>query len=193
MKTDYLKIATNLLHPNYPQMVGDAKCRTLDSYLDANAEQSIDIEFYENLLETVEAYYKRANFTTFKYKNEYGAECQAIYDKGGRGRQVELVGIEGIETNLDPIYKMVVKCCIKKMQPVVAKVDFDTSDTTNPPIFDNQLIVDLHREFRGYIFTSIDIDNFKNYFRRTPIKIEINEGITLPELCYFFGKIEYKQ
>jgi len=70
---------------------------------------------------------------------------------------------------------------------------FDEDDATNPLIFDYQLIVDLHRDFVGYIFITVDINKFKSYFRLTPIKMELNEGITLPELCYFFGKIEHKQ
>lgn len=68
--------------------------------------------------------------------------------------------------------------------------DFDSKDTTNPLIFDYQLIVDLHRDFSNYLWNTIDIDNFKDYFRKIPKKLVRRENITIPEICYFFSKIE---
>lgn len=70
--------------------------------------------------------------------------------------------------------------------------DFDSKDTTNPLIFDYKLIVDLHRDFSEYLWNTIDIDNFKDYFRETPKKLEFHKNITIPEICYFFSKIEAK-
>lgn len=70
--------------------------------------------------------------------------------------------------------------------------DFDSEDTTNPLIFDYQLIVDLHRDFSNYLWNTIDIDNFKDCFRETPKKLEFHKNITIPEICYFFSKIEAK-
>lgn len=71
--------------------------------------------------------------------------------------------------------------------------DFDSNDNTNPLIFDMHLITGLHNNFRSFIFETPDIDTFKNYFRKRPMKIEKREGITISELCYLFGKIESKQ
>ena len=71
--------------------------------------------------------------------------------------------------------------------------NFDSDDKTNPLIFDMELITGLHNNFRSFIFETPDIDTFKNYFRKRPMKIEKREGITISELCYFFGKIESKQ
>ena len=71
--------------------------------------------------------------------------------------------------------------------------NFDSDDKTNPLIFDMELITGLHNNFRSFIFETPDIDTFKNYFRKRPMKIEKREGITISELCYLFGKIESKQ
>lgn len=71
--------------------------------------------------------------------------------------------------------------------------NFDSDDKTNPLIFDMVLITGLHNNFRSFIFETPDIDTFKNYFRKRPMKIEKREGITISELCYLFGKIESKQ
>lgn len=71
--------------------------------------------------------------------------------------------------------------------------NFDSNDKTNPLIFDMQLIHDLHREFNGYLWNTIDIDNFKDCFRKKPKKLVFNDNVTLPEVCYFFSKIEHTQ
>jgi len=71
--------------------------------------------------------------------------------------------------------------------------DFDTSDKTNPLIFDIDLITGIHNIFRTFLFETIDIDNFKNCFRVNPISIKKRNGITVSELSYFFSKIEHLQ
>jgi hypothetical protein len=68
----------------------------------------------------------------------------------------------------------------------------DTVDIKNPLIFDNQLLVDLHRDFSNYLWNTIDFDSFKNYFRKEPKKIVFHENLTWPEICYFFSNIEHK-
>ena len=85
-----------------------------------------------------------------------------------------------------------IKSIIENIQPQ-PESDFDINDKTNPLIFNYQLIVDLHRDFSNYLWNTIDIDNFKNCFRKIPKKLEFHKNITLPEICYFFGKIEYKE
>lgn len=68
--------------------------------------------------------------------------------------------------------------------------NFDSDDTTNPLIFEMDLITGLHNNFRSFIFETTDIDTFKNYFRERPMPIKKRKGITISELCYLFGKIE---
>lgn len=80
-----------------------------------------------------------------------------------------------------------------RLQPEVETNNFDSDDTTNPLIFDMDLITGLHNNFRTYIFETTDIDTFKNYFRERPMPIKIRAGITISELCYLFGKIERKK
>jgi hypothetical protein len=66
-------------------------------------------------------------------------------------------------------------------------------DNTNPLIFDKDLITGLHNNFRTFIFETTDIDDFENYFKQTPKKINYRQGITIAVLCYFFSKIEHLQ
>lgn len=71
--------------------------------------------------------------------------------------------------------------------------NFDSSDETNPLIFDRDLINGLHNNFRNFIFKTTDIDTFENYFREKPLKIEKKDGISISVICYLFGKIEPHQ
>lgn len=65
-------------------------------------------------------------------------------------------------------------------------------DNTNPLILAKTIIEDLHREFNGFLWPETDFDNYKNYFRKEPVKIVRHETTTLNALCYFFSKIEEK-
>jgi len=70
---------------------------------------------------------------------------------------------------------------------------FDSDDKTNPLIFELKFINDLHREFDGYLWETMDIDSFKNCFRIAPKKLIKKDGFSFNEFCYFLGCIEYKQ
>jgi len=147
MKTDYDQITWNLLHPNFPQMVGDRRCPNYKSYIKAEKERSIDPEFCANLLDELADNCEKITFTTFKYKNEYGAECQAIYDKGGRGRPVELVGIEGIETDRevsDTLHNRTYKAVEKYCKELTQSSPLPQQESNNPSHMDT--LVDQENE-----------------------------------------------
>ena len=82
---------------------------------------------------------------------------------------------------------------IEDFIPIIDGSKVNTNDTTNPLIFDIKLIYDLHREFNGYLFAAVDIDTFKNHFRKTPKRIIKNDGIGYSAICYFMGSIEHRQ
>lgn len=70
--------------------------------------------------------------------------------------------------------------------------DFDSDNAKNNLIFDETLIMNLHRELNDNVFlVPIDYFSFKNCFRMKPQKIKFQEGITVATICYIFGKIEH--
>jgi len=69
----------------------------------------------------------------------------------------------------------------------------DTSDLTNPLTLDIKFLNDIHREFDDFLWHTVDIKTLKNWFRYSPEKIKIKEGITNSAFCYFMGRIAHKQ
>jgi hypothetical protein len=81
---------------------------------------------------------------------------------------------------------------IQKVINEKKEMNFDTNDLSNPLIIETKLLYAIHREFDGYLSPAIDIGTFKNYFRKKPFKMPIYDNVTIPEICYFFSKIEAK-
>jgi len=69
----------------------------------------------------------------------------------------------------------------------------DTSDLTNPLTLDIKFLNDIHREFDDFLWHTVDITTLKNWYRYSPEKIKIKEGITNSAFCYFMGGIAHKQ
>jgi hypothetical protein len=72
-----------------------------------------------------------------------------------------------------------------------SKDEKQKTEIGNPLIFSETLLKNVHREFNGIMWKSVDIDTLYNWFRKNPTgKIELKDGYTQTGLCYLIGRID---
>lgn len=186
---DYLnEIITNTPPQNFDKRVRDIvlKFKAVENNLFANWD-SDDIYVINTYTTTLnfELFINKDNHKTIY--DEYATNCLWLFGEFF----IEFKKL-CIEWNID-IGKIIKEIGFILIDSPKFIGELDTSDLTNPLIFDIETLRHLHRDFNDYLWQSIDFDDFKNCFRNSPKKIEIKKGITKSAFCYFMGRIEHKQ